>query len=169
MRSIQSRWCAREEASPVGAGLGGDSCNKRTICKYIHLQGARSCQLVMGVTHLSLGSKLEYDAPPHVAHAALGDLHVLQRGGRCARGPPDGTAGRDAASVAGQPRRGGIAGMVDSCGVWARGRTALRGAWAARTRTMRIWIRHRCRRCDKAGIREQGLGIRKRGLLAASF
>ncbi len=132
----------KEEASPVELG-SVETCNKRTIVASIFTcRKARSCQLVMGVTHLSLGSNWNIDAAAR-AHAALGDLHVLQRGGRCARGPPDGTAGRDAASVAGQPRRGGIAGMVDSCGCGHAGGTALRdGAWAARTRTMRIWIRH---------------------------
>ena len=45
----------KEDASPVELG-SVETCNKRTICKYIHLQGARSCQLVMGVTHLAPGS-----------------------------------------------------------------------------------------------------------------
>ena len=37
----------KEEAHPTELG-SMETCNKRTICKYIHLDGARSCQLVMG-------------------------------------------------------------------------------------------------------------------------
>ena len=61
----------KEEASPVELG-SVETCNKRTICKYIHLQGARSCQLVMGVTHLSPGSNWN-TMPPHV-HMHIGAL-----------------------------------------------------------------------------------------------
>lgn len=53
----------KEEASPTELGTV-ETCNKRTICKYIHLQGARSCQLVMGVTHLAPGSNWN-TMPPH--------------------------------------------------------------------------------------------------------
>lgn len=45
----------RQEAIPTEMG-SLETCNRRTICKYIHLAGARSCQLVMGVTHLAPGS-----------------------------------------------------------------------------------------------------------------
>jgi 4-deoxy-L-threo-5-hexosulose-uronate ketol-isomerase len=45
----------KEEANPTEMG-SAETCNHRTICKYIHLAGARSCQLVMGVTHLYPGS-----------------------------------------------------------------------------------------------------------------
>src|SRR5271157_4803108 len=45
----------KEEANPTDLG-SAETCNHRTICKYIHLEGARSCQLVMGVTHLHPGS-----------------------------------------------------------------------------------------------------------------
>lgn len=39
------------------AELGSlENCNKRTICRYIHKDGAKSSQLVMGVTHLHTGS-----------------------------------------------------------------------------------------------------------------
>ena len=39
------------------AELGSmEACNRRTIYKYIHMGGAKSCQLVMGVTHLQEGS-----------------------------------------------------------------------------------------------------------------
>ncbi len=54
-----------KKADAVPTELGSvETCNKRTICKYIHLQGARSCQLVMGVTHLSPGSNWN-TMPPH--------------------------------------------------------------------------------------------------------
>src|ERR1035441_5379045 len=37
----------KEEANPTELG-SMENCNHRTICKYIHFAGARSCQLVMG-------------------------------------------------------------------------------------------------------------------------
>ena len=43
------------DAQPTETGDAAN-CNKRTIYKYIHADGARSCQLVMGVTHLHEGS-----------------------------------------------------------------------------------------------------------------
>jgi 4-deoxy-L-threo-5-hexosulose-uronate ketol-isomerase len=43
------------DAQPTVLGSAED-CNKRTIYKYIHAAGAKSCQLVMGVTHLHEGS-----------------------------------------------------------------------------------------------------------------
>jgi 4-deoxy-L-threo-5-hexosulose-uronate ketol-isomerase len=45
----------KDQVTPVELG-SAETCNRRTICKYIHLDGARSCQLVMGVTHLHPGS-----------------------------------------------------------------------------------------------------------------
>src|ERR1035437_5787025 len=45
----------KEDANPTELG-SVENCNRRTICKYIHLAGARSSQLVMGVTHLAPGS-----------------------------------------------------------------------------------------------------------------
>jgi len=45
----------KEDAQPTEIG-SVETCNRRTIYKYIHLGGARSCQLVMGVTHLHAGS-----------------------------------------------------------------------------------------------------------------
>jgi 4-deoxy-L-threo-5-hexosulose-uronate ketol-isomerase len=42
-------------AEPVELGTP-EQCNERTICKYIHPDGAQSCQLVMGMTALKLGS-----------------------------------------------------------------------------------------------------------------
>jgi 4-deoxy-L-threo-5-hexosulose-uronate ketol-isomerase len=53
----------KEEASPVNLGDASTS-NKRTIYKYIHLDGIRSCQLVMGLTVLEPGSVWN-SVPPH--------------------------------------------------------------------------------------------------------
>lgn len=53
----------KEGASPVALGDTSTS-NKRTIYKYIHLDGIRSCQLVMGLTALEPGS-IWNSIPPH--------------------------------------------------------------------------------------------------------
>lgn len=45
----------KSEATPSEQG-DSKSCNRRTIYKYIYSGGAKSCQLVMGVTHLHEGS-----------------------------------------------------------------------------------------------------------------
>jgi 4-deoxy-L-threo-5-hexosulose-uronate ketol-isomerase len=54
---------SKEEASPVALGDSSTS-NKRTIYKYIHLDGIKSCQLVMGLTVLEPGSVWN-SVPPH--------------------------------------------------------------------------------------------------------
>lgn len=53
----------REKADPVVLGDPATS-NRRTIYKYIHLDGIRSCQLVMGLTALEPGSVWN-SIPPH--------------------------------------------------------------------------------------------------------
>ena len=53
----------KEKASPVNLGDASTS-NKRTIYKYIHLEGIKSCQLVMGLTVLENGSVWN-SVPPH--------------------------------------------------------------------------------------------------------
>ena len=53
----------KEKASPVALGDVLTS-NKRTVYKYIHLDGIRSCQLVMGLTILEPGSVWN-SVPPH--------------------------------------------------------------------------------------------------------
>jgi len=53
----------KEKATPVRLGDASTS-NSRTIYKYIHLDGIRSCQLVMGLTVLSAGSVWN-SVPPH--------------------------------------------------------------------------------------------------------
>lgn len=45
----------KEEVSPITLGSSA-TANERTIYKYIHLEGARSSQLVMGLTILAAGS-----------------------------------------------------------------------------------------------------------------
>jgi len=61
--SYPNRSMTKEEASPVHLGDITTS-NKRTIYKYIHLDGIQSCQLVMGLTALEAGSVWN-SVPPH--------------------------------------------------------------------------------------------------------
>ena len=63
----------KENAAPTELG-SLETCNKRTIFKYIHLQGARSCQLVMGVTHLAPGSNWN-TMPPHT-HMRRSEIYM---------------------------------------------------------------------------------------------
>ena len=58
-----NRLMKKEKASPVSLGDASTS-NKRTIYKYIHLDGIKSCQLVMGLTVLESGSVWN-SVPPH--------------------------------------------------------------------------------------------------------
>ena len=58
-----NRKMTKEEAAPVDLGESATS-NKRTIYKYIHLNGIQSCQLVMGLTVLQEGSVWN-SVPPH--------------------------------------------------------------------------------------------------------
>ena len=53
----------KEDASPTTIG-SAETCNLRTVKKYIYLGGVKSCQLVMGVTHLHPGSNWN-TMPPH--------------------------------------------------------------------------------------------------------
>ena len=55
--------CSKNEAQPVELGAAATS-NKRTVYKYIHLEGIQSCQLVMGLTVLDSGSVWN-SVPPH--------------------------------------------------------------------------------------------------------
>lgn len=58
-----NRLMKKEKASPVNMGDSSTS-NKRTIYKYIHAEGIKSCQLVMGLTTLETGSVWN-SVPPH--------------------------------------------------------------------------------------------------------
>jgi 4-deoxy-L-threo-5-hexosulose-uronate ketol-isomerase len=58
-----NRLMKKEKATPVQLGAA-ETSNKRTVYKYIHLDGIRSCQLVMGLTVLESGSVWN-SIPPH--------------------------------------------------------------------------------------------------------
>jgi 4-deoxy-L-threo-5-hexosulose-uronate ketol-isomerase len=53
----------KEQAAPVQLG-SVETSNKRTVYKYIHLDGIKSCQLIMGLTVLETGSVWN-SIPPH--------------------------------------------------------------------------------------------------------
>jgi len=53
----------KKDAAAVPLGKQ-ESLNKRTIYKYIHMEGIKSCQLVMGFTELEVGSGWN-TMPPH--------------------------------------------------------------------------------------------------------
>jgi 4-deoxy-L-threo-5-hexosulose-uronate ketol-isomerase len=63
----------KEEAAPAELGSSRNA-NHRFVCKYIHMQGARSCQLVMGVTHLGEGSVWN-TMPPHT-HMRRSEIYM---------------------------------------------------------------------------------------------
>ena len=91
-RSFPPPWFARKKPTQLNGRV--ETCNKRTICKYIHLQGARSCQLVMGVTHLAAGSNWN-TMPPHT-HMRRSEVYMYFNVAEDARvvhlmGPPDET------------------------------------------------------------------------------
>ncbi len=54
-RDCETKLMKKEEASPSELGSSA-TANKRTIYKYIHADGIKSCQLVMGLTVLAEGS-----------------------------------------------------------------------------------------------------------------
>ncbi|OYW18221.1 MAG: 5-dehydro-4-deoxy-D-glucuronate isomerase, partial [Sphingobacteriales bacterium 12-47-4] len=54
---------SKDQASPVELGAV-ETANRRTVYKYIHLEGIKSCQLVMGLTTLAAGSVWN-SIPPH--------------------------------------------------------------------------------------------------------
>jgi 4-deoxy-L-threo-5-hexosulose-uronate ketol-isomerase len=58
-----TRLVTPKDAEPVHLGSQKDA-NQRTIYKYIHLNGVKSCQLVMGFTELKEGS-IWNTMPPH--------------------------------------------------------------------------------------------------------
>ncbi len=83
----------KEEASPTTLG-SGESSNLRTVCKYVYLAGPKSCQLVMGVTHLHPGSVWN-TMPPHT-HSRRSEVYFYFNLGKDAgvfhlMGPPEET------------------------------------------------------------------------------
>jgi 4-deoxy-L-threo-5-hexosulose-uronate ketol-isomerase len=58
-----NRMMVREKTTPVQLGAA-ETSNKRTVYKYIHLDGLKSCQLVMGLTVLDQGCVWN-SVPPH--------------------------------------------------------------------------------------------------------
>jgi 4-deoxy-L-threo-5-hexosulose-uronate ketol-isomerase len=83
----------KEDASPVEVG-SAETCNLRTIYKYIHLGGAKSCQVVMGVTHLHRGSA--WNTMPAHTHMRRSEIYMYFNLAEDARvfhlmGPPDET------------------------------------------------------------------------------
>ena len=63
----------KECAQPTETGSSANS-NRRTIYKYIHADGAKSCQLVMGVTHLHEGST--WNTMPAHTHMRRSELYL---------------------------------------------------------------------------------------------
>ena len=83
----------KECAQPSELGSGAQS-NRRTIYKYIHEGGAKSCQLVMGVTHLHEGST--WNTMPAHTHMRRSEVYFYFDVAQSARvfhlvGPPEET------------------------------------------------------------------------------
>lgn len=63
----------KEEAHPMDAGEM-ENCNRRTIYKYIYAGGAKSCQLVMGVTQLHEGNA--WNTMPAHTHMRRSEIYL---------------------------------------------------------------------------------------------
>ncbi|HEY1578673.1 MAG TPA: 5-dehydro-4-deoxy-D-glucuronate isomerase [Terracidiphilus sp.] len=63
----------KADAQPTVIGSAATS-NHRTIYKYIHMGGAKSCQLVMGMTHLHEGST--WNTMPAHTHMRRSELYL---------------------------------------------------------------------------------------------
>ncbi|HEX3472035.1 MAG TPA: 5-dehydro-4-deoxy-D-glucuronate isomerase, partial [Silvibacterium sp.] len=82
----------KDQADPLELG-SSETCNSRTVCKYIHLGGAKSCQLVMGVTHLHTGSA--WNTMPAHTHMRRSEIYMYFNLGEARvfhlMGPPEET------------------------------------------------------------------------------
>ncbi len=83
----------KQDAQPTDLG-SAETCNRRTIYKYIHLAGARSCQLVMGMTELHTGSA--WNTMPAHTHMRRSEIYFyfdIKENARVFHlmGPPDET------------------------------------------------------------------------------
>jgi 4-deoxy-L-threo-5-hexosulose-uronate ketol-isomerase len=63
----------KDQAQPTELGTL-EACNRRTVYKYIHMEGTRSCQLVMGVTHLHAGSA--WNTMPAHTHMRRSEVYL---------------------------------------------------------------------------------------------
>lgn len=83
----------KQDAQPTKLG-DLVTCNQRTVYKYIHAAGAKSCQLVMGMTELQEGSN--WNTMPAHTHMRRSEVYFyfdLRDGARVFHlmGPPDET------------------------------------------------------------------------------
>lgn len=83
----------KADAQPMEIGAA-ETSNRRTIYKYIHMAGVKSCQLVMGVTHLHEGST--WNTMPAHTHMRRSELYLYFDVAENARvfhlmGPPEET------------------------------------------------------------------------------
>ena len=63
----------KQDAQPTDLG-SAETCNRRTVYKYIHLAGAKSCQLVMGMTELHTGSA--WNTMPAHTHPRRSEIYL---------------------------------------------------------------------------------------------
>lgn len=83
----------KSDAQPADLG-SAETCNRRTVYKYIHVGGASSCQLVMGMTELHAGSA--WNTMPAHTHMRRSEIYFYFDVADTARvfhlmGPPDET------------------------------------------------------------------------------
>ena len=71
--TYQPKLVRKDQANPVELGSAKE-CNHRTVCKYIYQDGAQSCQLVMGVTHLRPGSV--WNTMPAHTHMRRSEIYM---------------------------------------------------------------------------------------------
>jgi len=135
-----------KDAAPVELGSLADA-NRRTIYKYIHTDGIKSCQLVMGFTKLQEGAVWN-TMPPHT-HTRRSAVYIYfdvdpKR--------------RVMHFMARRSRRGISLSPIDRplylrvgpfTAVAALALTRSAGAWAARTKLLMIWIRRRLCSCGE--------------------